>query len=44
MAIFMLGIAVRSVRRLQISGIIADRWGWRAAFFVACVPGLLLAI
>jgi predicted MFS family arabinose efflux permease len=26
-----------------LSGVIGQAWGWRAAFFVACVPGLILA-
>jgi len=29
---------------LALSGVIAEAWGWRAAFFIACVPGLILAV
>jgi len=44
MAIFMLGLPFGLYGAYKLSGIIADGWGWRAAFFVACVPGLLLAV
>jgi predicted MFS family arabinose efflux permease len=44
MAIFMLGLPFGLYAAYKLSGIIADEWGWRAAFFVACAPGLLLAI
>ncbi|HVF16427.1 MAG TPA: MFS transporter, partial [Steroidobacteraceae bacterium] len=44
MAVFMLGLPFGLYAAYKLSGIIADEWGWRAAFFVACVPGLLLAI
>jgi predicted MFS family arabinose efflux permease len=43
MAIFMLGLPFGLYGAYKLSGIIADEWGWRAAFFVAGVPGLLLA-
>ncbi len=44
MAIFMLGLPFGLYGAYKLSGIIADEWGWRAAFFVACVPGLVLAV
>jgi len=44
MAIFMLGLPLGLYGAYKLSGIIADQWGWRAAFYVACVPGLLLAL
>ena len=44
MAIFMLGLPFGLYAAYKLSGIIADEWGWRAAFLVACAPGLLLAM
>lgn len=44
MAIFMMGLPFGLYAAFKLSGIIADEWGWRAAFYVACIPGLLLAI
>lgn len=43
MAIFMLGLPLGLFAAYLLSGFIGERWGWRAAFFIACVPGLLLA-
>jgi predicted MFS family arabinose efflux permease len=44
MAIFMLGLPLGLFSAYMLAGIIGEAWGWRAAFFVACVPGLLLAV
>lgn len=44
MAIFMLGLPLGLFAAYMLSGIIGERWGWRAAFFVACIPGLILAV
>lgn len=44
MAIFMLGLPFGLFAAYMLSGIIGEAWGWRAAFFVACVPGLILAV
>ena len=44
MAIFMLGLPFGLYGAYKLSGIIADRWGWPAAFYVACVPGFILAV
>jgi len=44
MAIFMLGLPLGLALSFFVSGAIAQRYGWEAAFFVAGVPGLLLAI
>lgn len=44
MAIFMLGLPFGLFGAYMLSGVIGQKWGWRAAFFVACVPGLLLAV
>lgn len=43
MAIFMLGLPFGVFAAYMLSGIIGERWGWRAAFFLACIPGLVLA-
>ncbi|HEY7639853.1 MAG TPA: MFS transporter [Steroidobacteraceae bacterium] len=43
MGIFMMGLPLGLFASYILSGIIGAAWGWRAAFFVACVPGLVLA-
>lgn len=40
---YSLGIPIGSLLGMLIGGQIADAYGWRAAFFVAGLPGLLLA-
>ena len=44
MAIFMLGLPLGLFSAYMLAGVIGQAWGWRAAFFVACVPGLILAL
>ncbi len=44
MSIFMLGLPVGIALSFAVSGTVAQAYGWRAAFFVAGVPGLLLAV
>jgi predicted MFS family arabinose efflux permease len=44
MAIFMLGLPLGLFASYILAGVIGQVWGWRAAFFVACVPGLVLAV
>ena len=44
LAIFMLGLPVGVALSFAVSGTIAKTYGWRAAFLVAGVPGLLCAI
>ena len=44
LAIFMLGIPVGLALSFAISGSVAKQYGWRAAFFVAGIPGILCAI
>lgn len=44
LAIFMLGLPVGVALSFAVSGTIAKEYGWRAAFFVAGVPGILCAI
>lgn len=44
LAIFMLGLPVGVALSFAVSGTIAKEYGWRAAFFVAGVPGIFCAI
>ena len=44
MGIFMMGLPLGLFASYLLSGVIAEAWGWRAAFFVACIPGLILAV
>lgn len=43
-SIFMLGLPIGIFTSNLSSGIIAKQYGWRAPFFVACIPGLILAV
>jgi MFS family permease len=43
MSIFMLGLPIGIAMSFFISGSVAKAYGWRAAFFVAGIPGLVLA-
>ena len=43
MAIFMLGLPLGLFAAYMLAGYIGEKWGWRTAFFVACLPGLILA-
>ena len=43
MSIFMLGLPLGLFAAYLVSGHVAHAWGWRAPFFAACVPGLILA-
>lgn len=44
MSVFMLGLPIGLGMSSWIGGLIAQAWGWRAAFYVAGVPGLLCAV
>ncbi len=44
LAIYSMGISIGSLLGMALGGIIAGSWGWRAAFFIAGAPGLLLAV
>lgn len=44
MAVFTLGVPFGSFLGYLIGGFVDDRWGWRAAFFVAGLPGLILML
>jgi MFS family permease len=43
MGIFMLGLPAGVFVAYATSGVIYEHFGWRRAFFVACLPGLILA-
>ncbi len=44
MSIFMLGLPIGIALSYLVSSLIAHAWGWRAAFFVAGIPGIACAI
>jgi MFS family permease len=44
MAIFFCAIPVGSALGYVVGGVVDKHWGWRAAFFIAGLPGLLLAV
>jgi MFS family permease len=44
MSVFMIGLPAGVALSYIVSGAIAQQFGWQAAFFVAGVPGFLLAI
>jgi MFS family permease len=43
LALFMAGLPLGIFASYQFAGTVATAYGWRAAFFVACVPGLVMA-
>jgi MFS family permease len=44
LAVFMLGLPMGLFLGGFVSGHVAARYGWRMAFYIACVPGLLVAM
>src|SRR5437016_5357642 len=44
LSIFMLGLPIGLFLSYWLSGRIAHAYGWRASFYFACLPGLLLAV
>src|SRR5690606_28988636 len=44
LATFGLGLPLGSLLGTLIGGFVVDHWGWRAAFHVVGLPGLLLAL
>jgi predicted MFS family arabinose efflux permease len=44
MAIFMMGLPLGLAAAYLLTSQIAKAFGWRTAYFVACIPGLLLAL
>jgi len=43
-AIFMMGLPIGIALSYAVSGTVAHKYGWRAAFFVAGVPGLICTL
>jgi MFS family permease len=44
LAVFMVGLPLGLALSSTVSGTVADRWGWRPAFLVAGLPGLVLGL
>ncbi len=44
MGVFMLGLPAGVFLAYISAGAIATQWGWRAAFWFACIPGIILAV
>ena len=44
LSIYALGIPIGSILGLLAGGWIAEFWGWRRAFFIVGLPGILLAV
>src|SRR5712664_3508488 len=44
LSLFMLGLPIGNFMGSFIRGHVAAAYGWRMAFYVACLPGLLLAV
>ncbi|MDB5670301.1 MAG: transporter [Alphaproteobacteria bacterium] len=44
MSIYLAGAPLGGVLGMALGGLVADQWGWRAAFLVAGAPGLVLAL
>ena len=44
MSVFMLGLPVGLALSFAVSGAVAKNYGWRSAFFVAGIPGLLCVL
>jgi MFS family permease len=44
LAIYSMGISIGTLLGMAIGGIVAEHYGWRAAFFVAGAPGLVFAL
>ncbi|MDQ0462456.1 MFS family permease [Caulobacter ginsengisoli] len=44
LAIYSLGTPIGSLLGMALGGVIADLWGWRAAFLIAGAPGIVVAL
>jgi MFS family permease len=44
MSIFMLGLPIGIALSFAVSGLIAQKYGWRPAFYVAGIPGLICTV
>lgn len=43
LGVFMLGLPLGLCLAYLLSGLVGARWGWRMCFWIACIPGLLVA-
>ena len=43
LSVFMMGLPVGLAASYGVSGAVAQSWGWRSAFYLAALPGLLCA-
>ena len=44
LSFYSMGTPLGTLLGFALGGVVADQWGWRAAFFVAGAPGLILAL
>ena len=44
LSLFMSGLPLGLFAVYMVAGAIAARWGWRTAYYLACAPGLLMAL
>ena len=44
LAVFMMGLPIGLALSFAVSGLIAQKYGWRAAFYIAGIPGLICAV
>lgn len=44
LAVYSLGTPIGSLLGMALGGVIADAWGWRAAFLIAGAPGVVFAV
>lgn len=44
LAVYLMGAPVGGLLGMAMGGVVADHWGWRAAFLVAGAPGLVVAL
>ena len=44
LSVFMLGLPLGNALSYAVGGPVAQAWGWRSAFFVAGLPGMLLVL
>jgi predicted MFS family arabinose efflux permease len=43
LALFMMGLPIGTALSYLVSGAVGQAWGWRSAFYIAGIPGLLCA-
>jgi predicted MFS family arabinose efflux permease len=44
MSIIMLGVPIGSMMGAILAGVVAQQWGWRAAFFAFAIPGIAVGL